>query len=52
MLEAMGIDTGIDLDQLIAAREVVEPAARRDAPRHDPEAGLPKGFQPAMGAVA
>ncbi len=45
MLEAMGLDTGIDLERLMAAREVLR-AGLPGEPLHGmtPEAGLPPGF--------
>ncbi len=48
MFEAMGVNTGVDLDALIAARDVLK-AGLPDEPLYGmtPEAGLPKGFQPA-----
>jgi hydroxymethylglutaryl-CoA lyase len=50
LLESMGLDTGIDLDKLIAARAVLAEALP-DEPLygHVPAAGLPKGFVPASG---
>ena len=46
MLEAMGLRTGIDIDALLAARQLVEAAL----PGEEmfgflPDAGLPKGFE-------
>ncbi|MBT8446249.1 MAG: hydroxymethylglutaryl-CoA lyase [Gammaproteobacteria bacterium] len=51
MLEAMGVATGIDLDKLLAVREIVK-AALPDEPLYGftPDAGLPKGFTPAQAA--
>lgn len=52
MLEAMGVDTGIDLDRLIAVREIV--AGGLDEPLYGfvAEAGLPVGFrQPQLPAA-
>ena len=48
MLEAMGLHTGIDLEKLLAVRELVQ-AALPDEPMYGftPSAGLPKGFSPA-----
>jgi hydroxymethylglutaryl-CoA lyase len=48
MLEAMGLDTGIDLDRLFAVRRRVA-AALAGEPLYGftPEAGLPLGFEPA-----
>ncbi|MGD9941598.1 MAG: hydroxymethylglutaryl-CoA lyase [Burkholderiaceae bacterium] len=48
MFESMGIDTGIDLPRLIAAREILS-RAFPDEPLHGmvPLAGLPLGFSPA-----
>jgi len=45
MFEAMGVDTGIDLDKLIAAREPLKLGLPGE-PLYGmtPEAGLPKGF--------
>jgi hydroxymethylglutaryl-CoA lyase len=45
MFEAMGLDTGIDLQALFRAREVLVKAIP-DEPiyGHTPAAGLPKGF--------
>lgn len=49
MFEAMGVNTGVDLDALMAARDVLK-AGLPDEPLYGmtPEAGLPKGFQPAL----
>jgi len=49
LLEAMGLRTGIDLDALMAAREVLI-ASLPGEPiyGHVPAAGLPKGFVPAQ----
>lgn len=45
MLEAMGLDTGIDLDRLIAARRFILSGLPGEPLYGDvPEAGLPKGF--------
>jgi hydroxymethylglutaryl-CoA lyase len=48
MLEAMGFDTGIDLERLLEVRRFVG-AALPDVPMYGPlaAAGLPKGFRPA-----
>jgi hydroxymethylglutaryl-CoA lyase len=45
MLEAMGLRTGIDLDKLLQAREVMQKYLG-DEPVHGnfPKAGVPKGF--------
>jgi hydroxymethylglutaryl-CoA lyase len=53
LLEAMGYDTGIDIDRLVAARAVVR-GALPDEPLygHIPDAGLPKGFVYADGRVS
>lgn len=53
MLEAMGLDTGIDLDRLIEVRRMVEgfmPAI----PFHGdlPKAGIPKNYVPRLAAAA
>jgi hydroxymethylglutaryl-CoA lyase len=48
MFESMGIDTGIDLDRLFAAREVlVKGIPEEPIYGHTPLAGLPKGFRAA-----
>jgi hydroxymethylglutaryl-CoA lyase len=45
LLEAMGYDTGIDIDSLIAARAILAQALPGDALYgHVQDAGLPKGF--------
>jgi hydroxymethylglutaryl-CoA lyase len=46
LLEAMGLDTGIDLEKLMAVRELVQEALPGE-PMYGfiPEAGLPKGFR-------
>ena len=51
MLESMGYSTGIDLDKLLAVRDIVK-AALPDEPLYGftPDAGLPKGFTPAQAA--
>jgi len=48
MFESMGISSGIDLQKLFAARDVLK-GAIPDEPiyGHTPEAGLPKGFRAA-----
>ena len=48
LLESMGLDTGIDLDRLIAARAILAEALYG----HVPAAGLPKGFAPAARAAS
>ncbi|HVB49898.1 MAG TPA: hydroxymethylglutaryl-CoA lyase [Burkholderiales bacterium] len=48
MFESMGVSTGIDFDQLIAAREaLVRGLPQEPVYGHTPQAGLPKGFQKA-----
>ncbi len=50
LLESMGLDTGIDIDKLIAAREIfVEGLPGEPIYGHVPEAGLPKNFRLATG---
>ena len=51
MLEAMGLRTGIDLDKLLAVREVVRGALPEDVELFGftADAGLPKGFVAASG---
>jgi hydroxymethylglutaryl-CoA lyase len=45
MFEAMGVSTGIDLDKLFAAREVlIKGIPEEPVYGHTPLAGLPKGF--------
>lgn len=52
MLEAMGCDTGIDIDRLIAARAVLrEGLPGESLYGHVPDAGLPKGFVYADGRL-
>jgi hydroxymethylglutaryl-CoA lyase len=52
LLESMGLDTGIDLDRLIAARTILAEALPGEALYgHVPAAGLPKGFTPAARAA-
>jgi len=48
MLEAMGLRTGIDLEKLLAVREIVKTALPgEELYGFTPEAGLPLGFVPA-----
>ena len=49
MFESMGVDTGIDIEKLIAAREPLA-AALPGEPLYGmtAQAGLPKGWQPAQ----
>jgi len=50
LLESMGLRTGIDLERLIAAREIVRQGLPGEAIYGNvPEAGLPKGFAYASG---
>ncbi|SAL42436.1 hydroxymethylglutaryl-CoA lyase [Caballeronia humi] len=50
LLEAMGFDTGIDIDALIAARAILAEALPGEALYgHVQDAGLPKGFRYADG---
>ncbi|NRF85219.1 hydroxymethylglutaryl-CoA lyase [Burkholderia gladioli] len=50
LLEAMGYDTGIDVDALVAARAILAEALPGEALYgHLPDAGLPKGFAYADG---
>lgn len=52
LLEAAGFRTGIDIERLIAARAILREALPGEALYgHVPEAGLPKGFQPALGGL-
>ncbi len=53
MLEAMGLKTGIDLDALVAIRDLLE-ANLPDEPLHGmiARASVPKGFVPASAALA
>ena len=53
MLEAMGLNTGIDLQKLIAVRSILA-SALADEPLYGflPDAGLPLGFRPAHERVA
>ena len=48
MLEAMGLRTGVDIDRLLAAREIIKEGLPGE-PLYGliPDAGLPKGFVPA-----
>jgi hydroxymethylglutaryl-CoA lyase len=47
MLEAMGLDTGIDLPKLLAVREILREALpSEELYGFTPEAGLPLGFHP------
>ena len=49
MFESMGLSTGIDLDRLFEAREILIKAIPGEPVYgHTPVAGLPKGFQPAL----
>jgi len=48
MFESMGLDTGVDLQRLFAAREIlVEGIPEEPIYGHTPLAGLPKGFRAA-----
>ncbi|HUI55843.1 MAG TPA: hydroxymethylglutaryl-CoA lyase [Bryobacteraceae bacterium] len=50
LLESMGLKTGIDLDRLIAARDIIHEALPGEPIYGNvPEAGLPKGFVYASG---
>ncbi|RZF28909.1 hydroxymethylglutaryl-CoA lyase [Paraburkholderia sp. UYCP14C] len=50
LLEAMGYDTGVDIDRLIAARAILAEALPAEALYgHVQDAGLPKGFKYADG---
>lgn len=52
MLEAMGLSTGVDLERLIAVREILErslPGVTLNG--NVAKAGLPKGFRPASAPV-
>jgi hydroxymethylglutaryl-CoA lyase len=52
LLESMGLDTGIDIDRLIAARAILAEALPGEALYgHVPAAGLPKGFAPAAASA-
>jgi hydroxymethylglutaryl-CoA lyase len=49
MLEAMGLDTGIDLDRLFLARDILRDALPNEQLYgFTPLAGLPLGFEPAI----
>ena len=53
LAESLGFDTGIDLDELIAAREIVQQALPSEALYGQvAKAGLPKGFAYAEGRKA
>ncbi len=53
LLEAMGLDTGIDIDKLLAARAILRDALPGEALYdHLADAGLPKGFIYANGRRA
>jgi hydroxymethylglutaryl-CoA lyase len=51
MLEAMGLRTGVDIERLVAVREIIHRALPH-VPLHGgiAKAGLPKGFHPASAA--
>jgi hydroxymethylglutaryl-CoA lyase len=50
LLEAMGLDTGVDIDKLLAARSIlVDALPGEPIYGHVPDAGLPKGFTYADG---
>ncbi len=53
LLEAEGLKTGVDIEKLRAAREIVE-ASLPEEPMHGRilKAGLPKGFEPASKPMA
>ena len=53
MLAAMGLDTGVDLEKLIAVRSILAEALPHE-PLYGflPDAGLPKGFAPALAQAA
>lgn len=53
MLEAMGIETGIDLDKLLKVREIIAEALPGE-PLYGftPDSGLPLGFEPATTKAA
>jgi hydroxymethylglutaryl-CoA lyase len=53
MLEAMGLDTGIDLDRLIGVRTILREALQGE-PLYGflPDAGLPLGFRPSRALAA
>jgi hydroxymethylglutaryl-CoA lyase len=52
MLESMGLRTGIDIEKLLAVRDIVA-AGIPDEPLygHVAQAGLTKGYVPASGRV-
>ena len=53
MLEAMGLQTGIDLDRLVAARDILLQGLPDETLYGNiPEVGLPKGFAYASGRLA
>jgi hydroxymethylglutaryl-CoA lyase len=53
MLEAMGLDTGIDLERLIGVRRMVEQFMPDIAFHGDlPKAGIPKNYVPRLAAAA
>jgi hydroxymethylglutaryl-CoA lyase len=53
LAESLGFDTGIDLDRLIKAREIVQQALPNEALYGQmAKAGLPKGFSYAEGRKA
>jgi len=53
LLESMGISTGVDLDRLLAARAILAQSLPGETLYgYVPQAGLPKGFQPAAGRRA
>lgn len=49
MLDAMGFDTGIDLDKLMAVRAIIQTALPGE-PLYGflPDAGVPKGYEPCL----
>ena len=53
LLESMGLATGVDLDRLLAARAILAQSLPGETLYgYVPQAGLPKGFQPAAGRRA
>ena len=53
MFEAMGVRTGIDIDAMLACREIVRAALPEDPLYgHLSESGIPKGFSDAVAAAA
>lgn len=53
LLEAMGFDTGVDIDKLVAARDILKEGLPAEPLfGHVPDAGLPKGFAYAGGRNA